>query len=404
MSLYKSITSHIHGFFEREKVAIDNLVFYLHSKVTVILLVTFSTIVAGFEYFGKPIDCFNGSLPAENNEGQFLNVFCWITTTYSMPDLWNASVGYQVIYPGVGLSRPELSRTYHAYYQWVVFILYLQAMAFSLPKFLWNATENNLTATLTEDLKFTVMTPKKRLIKLKRLAEYLERTKHENSFFWFFVFCEILNLINVVGQMFLLDRFLDGKFWSLGKRFFDSTWFLTTDPNIEVAYDPLLEVFPRITKCTFHKFGSSGDLERLDAFCLLTINNVNEKIFVILWFWLHFLSTASFLYFIWRILSIFLLDVRIMSLGLSCAIISRTNVEDIVSRSSISQWFLLKILARNIDERNFDDLCKILLKQIVVREEEPKKKSLTPRQAPRFLSLPCLRNDFHSFDRVHFRQ
>ena len=374
MSLYKSITSHVQGFFEKEKVAIDNVVFYFHSKLTVILLVTFSTVVAGFEYFGKPIDCYNGSMQGESEEAKFLNVYCWISTTYSIPDLWNASVGSEVVYPGVGHSYSETARTYHSYYQWVVFVLYIQAMAFSFPKFLWNATENNLTSSLTENLKFTVMNPKKRLIKLKRLAEYLERTKHQNTFFWFFVFCELLNLMNVVGQMFILDSFLNGKFWSLGRSFFNSTWLMARDHEMDVKYDPLLEVFPRMTKCTFHKFGSSGDLERFDAFCLLTINNVNEKIFVILWFWLHFLSTASMLYFIWRLLTIFFPDVRIMSMGLSCSIISRSNIEDIVSRSSVSEWFLLKILARNIDERNFDDLCKILLKQITVEEEPVEKK------------------------------
>lgn len=43
--------------------------------------------------------------------------------------------------------------------------------------------------------------------------------------------------------------------------------------------DPMIYVFPRMTKCTFHKFGPSGTLERHDAFCLLPLNILNEKVY-----------------------------------------------------------------------------------------------------------------------------
>ena len=40
-----------------------------------------------------------------------------------------------------------------------------------------------------------------------------------------------------------------------------------------------------MTKCEFHKFGSSGTVEKLDALCVLPLNIINEKIYVFLWFW-----------------------------------------------------------------------------------------------------------------------
>lgn len=43
-------------------------------------------------------------------------------------------------------------------------------------------------------------------------------------------------------------------------------------------YDPMIYIFPRMTKCTFHKFGPSGTLEKHDAFCLLPLNILNEKV------------------------------------------------------------------------------------------------------------------------------
>ena len=68
----------------------------------------------------------------------------------------------------------------------------------------------------------------------------------------------------------------------------------------EDRLDPLIYVFPRMTKvrrflfprfqrfvlqCTFHKFGTSGEVEKHDALCLLPLNIVNEKVYIFLWFW-----------------------------------------------------------------------------------------------------------------------
>ena len=40
----------------------------------------------------------------------------------------------------------------------------------------------------------------------------------------------------------------------------------------------MIYVFPRMTKCTFHKFGTSGNIEKHDALCILPLNIVNEKV------------------------------------------------------------------------------------------------------------------------------
>ena len=37
----------------------------------------------------------------------------------------------------------------------------------------------------------------------------------------------------------------------------------------EQRADPMNMVFPKVTKCTFHKYGSSGTIMKLDALCVL---------------------------------------------------------------------------------------------------------------------------------------
>ena len=49
--------------------------------------------------------------------------------------------------------------------------------------------------------------------------------------------------------------------------------------------DPMAKVFPKVTKCSFHKYGPSGTIEIRDGLCVLPLNIINEKIYILLWFW-----------------------------------------------------------------------------------------------------------------------
>ena len=60
--------------------------------------------------------------------------------------------------------------------------------------------------------------------------------------------------------------------------------FLEDDP--ETRIDPMAQVFPRVTKCSFFKYGPSGTVQTHDAICVLPVNIVNEKLYIFLWFWL----------------------------------------------------------------------------------------------------------------------
>ena len=97
--------------------------------------------------------------------------------------------------------------------------------------------------------------------------------------------------------MFLLDRFFDGTFITFGIEVMSFA-----DRDQEDRIDPMVYIFPRMTKCTFHKFGTSGEIEKHDALCILPLNIFNEKIYIFLWFWMLVLSTLTFLVVIYRVL------------------------------------------------------------------------------------------------------
>ena len=59
-----------------------------------------------------------------------------------------------------------------------------------------------------------------------------------------------------------------------------------------------------MTKCTFHKYGSSGTVEKHDGLCVLAMNIINEKIYIFLWFWFVALSVWTGLQIMFRIVTV----------------------------------------------------------------------------------------------------
>ena len=78
--------------------------------------------------------------------------------------------------------------------------------------------------------------------------------------------CEFLSLANVVFQMYALNKFFDGEFYTYG---LEVIRFAQMDSEIRI--DPMIKIFPRMTKCQFYRYGPSSNIETVDALCLLPI-------------------------------------------------------------------------------------------------------------------------------------
>lgn len=99
-----------------------------------------------------------------------------------------------------------------------------------------------------------------------------------------------------------------------GKRFqvgclFENVFFVLSvlsfaNADQEERFDPMVYVFPRVTKCTFHKFGSSGTISRHDSMCVLSQNIINEKTYIFLWFWFIIMATLLALLIVYRYITL----------------------------------------------------------------------------------------------------
>jgi hypothetical protein len=302
--------------------------------------------VSSYQYFGDPIHC----IPKENFPVDLLDTYCWIHSTFSIQNAWKKELGVDVPYFGVDNSS-EGKIVYHTYYQWVCFVLFFQAMLFYVPRYLWKAVESGLIKNLILGLDAPILNEDQKEKSRSLLVEYLHQNlNNHNKLFLVYVITEALNLLNVITQMVLMDIFLGGQFTNYGWEVINfSEWHPT-------KYDPMVKVFPRVTKCTFYKGGSGGGVDKLDTLCVLPINILNEKIYIFLWFWFYFLAIMSTLAIIYRAITIFYPRARVMVTQSHCRNANKHELQSVLNNYGVSDWFVINLLSKNLSSFNFKEL------------------------------------------------
>ncbi|XP_012283610.1 innexin inx2-like [Orussus abietinus] len=335
-------------------VRIDNVVFKLHCRVTVLLLTVCAILVTAKQYFGEPISC----MADESIAKEPINAYCWIYSTFTVSRHLKGIPGRSVASPGVGQALENDEIHYHRYYQWVCFVLGIQAVVFYIPRALWGMWEGGLVAMLSIDLSSpflgTAWTPERKT----QLVDYLTKTNlHTHNLYAIrYFFCELMNLINTVGQIYLLNEFLEGQFTNYGSAV--TGFAMETRPYQRV--DPMARLFPKVTKCTIHTFGAGGSAQTHDALCILSLNVVNEKVFVLIWFWFIFLAGVGALAVLYRIIVFSQPWTRIYLLRANARSIKGVKVSRVVRELHFGDWFLLQQLARNVNPIVFGELIEEL--------------------------------------------
>jgi len=125
-----------------------------------------------------------------------------------------------------------------------------------------------------------------------------------------FLFSKLCYIVNVFGQLFVLNRVLSTRYSTFGV---DLLSRLVSDADWT---DDSYVAFPRVTLCDFNVRGQDlGNVQTYTVQCVLPINLYNEKIYMFLWFWMIAVALASVVSFVLWLLRAVLLRDRLKFVG-----------------------------------------------------------------------------------------
>lgn len=183
------------------------------------------------------------------------------------------------------------------YYQWVPFVLLLQALFLYLPRFFWK----QLCHLTKIDLPSVTVALRNQAKKLGDPLSMDSIMRPARKGTWGYkltaalLFTKMLSIAIVVGQVLFVG-------WFMGAGYLH---------GLRVVVDALSGRqweqsgnFPRVTFCDLEVRQLGGAVHRWTLQCVLMINMFNEKIFVFLWWWfcvLLFLSLLNLIRWVIRL-------------------------------------------------------------------------------------------------------
>ncbi|CAJ0944602.1 unnamed protein product, partial [Mesorhabditis belari] len=268
-------------------------------------LIIGSAFVSGWSFVGSPIQCW---FPAYY-KGWWMEYaldYCYVQNTYFLPftDIkpsndWDFA-NHIVPYPKNLTDREDKQL---GYYQWVPFILALQAFLFYLPILIWRTVYEGSgfkvaticqTCSIAGNMEEADRAKNMRIISGFLVYEHsvsnaiggrVRRATSGSYIVGTYIITKVLFFCNALLQFVLLKGFLgvDSFLWG---------WQVFTDLLGGIEW-PESGNFPRVTFCDF-EVRVLGNLHRHSVQCVLMINMFNEKIFVFLWFWVFVVLAFSF--------------------------------------------------------------------------------------------------------------
>ncbi|KAI6220911.1 Innexin [Aphelenchoides fujianensis] len=295
----------------------------------------FALTIAAKQYVGEPLQCW---IPPEfkGNWEKYSENYCFVENTY-----------YLDIHADFPSQEDRKKNELH-YYQWVSFMMVAQLFLFLLPKtvcgsvnfptglsvesmvtgsaiykkenkkHVFNTHRNidrvvdHFDRTLTHNKKKIQKVESKGNLRADRRMDESQssrkkRTKfelksfdavyryvvHRSSIANKYLFYKLWNLVNSVGQLYLINEFLgtEYRFWG---------WDLLVDLYNGRQWKQSGR-FPRVTFCDIQVRDLADTVPQYTIQCVLMINMFNEKIYLFIWFWLCGLSLLNFVNLVWWI-------------------------------------------------------------------------------------------------------
>ncbi|KAH7725522.1 INX-6 protein [Aphelenchoides avenae] len=260
----------------------------LNSRFTVTILAVSASLLLSIHFWGDPMTCWT---PAEFPSiwQSFVNRYCYVHGTY-----------FSHLEEPLDFDEKERTKQFVDYYQWVPYILAVQALFFFLPRFVWSV----LSSFSGYDLPHTVQYvyelwkgikganfPNRYETFHKQGAVYiwdgirLAKRYHRGHMLYYYVLYTIIQAFNAWFMFVWLNSVVDSPLYSF------SGPSVVTDILAGKDWQETGH-FPRITHCDFTR-RKLASVQTETVLCVLTLNIYYEKLLVFLYFWMLFVCLVS---------------------------------------------------------------------------------------------------------------
>jgi len=346
MDIAKSLV----GIFKIKDVNSDNVTFKLFYKVSFGLCLFSSLLVAATQYWGDAIECNQSTSPID---AKVFERHCWIHGTERIKDSDD-----QKHMNCVSRDVTEDNKSV-VFYQWVTFMLLINAAIFRIPYIIWKLCEGGLMKSFcSEDTKSLYGRGKKDDVTVKELlvekACFFNKLRGQMGWYYFTFFsCQILNVGMVIVNFVFTNIFLSHNFKNYG---LEVIGFLskTTEQQKNADFNPLCNAFPTVTNCVMNYKGTAGSPVDTSGVCILSQNIINQKIYFVLWFWFIIMTAIGVLQILFELSFLTVPAFRSWVITLQMGKFDTNYVRKYVDQKcAIGDWFLLYQIGKNMDKHVF---------------------------------------------------
>ena len=181
----------------------------------------------------------------------------------------------------------------------------------------------------------------------------------------------------------IIDIFLSGKFSSYGQdviSYFRGNVDLTEVTGAEkterIPINPMCAAFPTVVNCVSKFAGTTGAIDERSIICILGQNVMNQKIYLVLWFWFMVLFSVSGCMIVYRSLTFGIPSFQRMTIQSFIKSRDDRAVQALkLDYEHIGNWFVLGQIGRNSTPYNF----RTFLDEIVGKKKarKPEKEEQT---------------------------
>jgi len=334
-------------------VSIDNLTFQLHYRWSVTLFIVCSVLVQTSQFFGDPVQC---ETAEDSVDGDVLNSFCWMYSSFDMPPTFSGPC-----------TRKNLVGThlYNTYYQWVPIFLAIQAGLFYIPRCLWLMLEGGLMSYIVKGTtgRFIEDTEDKIAKMLKHFQEQIHNKF--NSYAFGFFGCELLNCCFSILSVYLTHKFLLNQYLEYGVQVYKYYSVIPEERVRQSMTDPSCELFPKMAACHYHRYGMGGREDDRHAICILGLNMINDKVFVLIWLWHCFIVFMGVVRLLTRSPQLVSAEVRYFLMKFKMQKYFKNNahikrIKHYLTNCSIGDWYVLYQMSKNLNQRFFAEYLTVL--------------------------------------------